>query len=293
MKDISYLEKNGVDVKKSLELFGDIDTYNETVGEFLVSAKEKIAKLQKYKDDKDMPNYAIYVHSLKSDAKYFGFTKLADLAYDQELKSTEGDMFYIYEHYQELIDEVERTINIVKKYISPESEVASNEQVPTSTTPAPAAAPAPVTPAPAAPLPTSSNIEPAEIYSQKTILVVDDSNIIRNFVKRIFSEKYNIGMAKDGEEALNIIKANASNENIVAILLDLNMPKVDGFAVLTYMNEHQLFDSMPVSIISGDSSKDTINKAFTYPIIDMLGKPFTEADVKRVIEKTMYFKENM
>ncbi|MGN1355060.1 MAG: response regulator [Bacilli bacterium] len=293
MYDVNFLISNGVDVNKSLELFGDIDTYNETVGEFLVSAKEKIAKLQKYKDDKDMPNYAIYVHSLKSDAKYFGFTKLADLAYDQELKSKEGDMFYIYEHYQELIDEVERTINIVKKYISPESEVTSNEQVPTSTTPAPAAAPAPVTPAPAAPLPTSSNIEPAEVYSQKTILVVDDSNIIRNFVKRIFSEKYNIGMAKDGEEALNIIKANASNENIVAILLDLNMPKVDGFAVLTYMNEHQLFDSMPVSIISGDSSKDTINKAFTYPIIDMLGKPFTEADVKRVIEKTMYFKENM
>lgn len=293
MYDVNFLISNGVDVNKSLELFGDIDTYNETVGEFLVSAKEKMAKLQKYKDDKDMPNYAIYVHSLKSDAKYFGFTKLADLAYDQELKSKEGDMFYIYEHYQELIDEVERTINIVKKYISPESEVTSNEQVPTSTTPAPAAAPAPVTPAPAAPLPTSSNIEPAEVYSQKTILVVDDSNIIRNFVKRIFSEKYNIGMAKDGEEALNIIKANASNENIVAILLDLNMPKVDGFAVLTYMNEHQLFSSMPVSIISGDSSKDTINKAFTYPIIDMLGKPFTEADVKRVIEKTMYFKENM
>ena len=293
MYDVNFLISNGVDVNKSLELFGDIDTYNETVGEFLVSAKEKIAKLQKYKDDKDMPNYAIYVHSLKSDAKYFGFTKLADLADDQELKSKEGDMFYIYEHYQELIDEVERTINIVKKYISPESEVTSNEQVPTSTTPAPAAAPAPVTPAPAAPLPTSSNIELAEVYSQKTILVVDDSNIIRNFVKRIFSEKYNIGMAKDGEEALNIIKANASNENIVAILLDLNMPKVDGFAVLTYMNEHQLFSSMPVSIISGDSSKDTINKAFTYPIIDMLGKPFTEADVKRVIEKTMYFKENM
>lgn len=293
MYDVNFLISNGVDVNKSLELFGDIDTYNETVGEFLVSAKEKIAKLQKYKDDKDMPNYAIYVHSLKSDAKYFGFTKLADLAYDQELKSKEGDMFYIYEHYQELIDEVERTINIVKKYISPESEVTSNEQVPTSTTPAPAAVPAPVTPAHAVPLPTSSNIEPAEVYSQKTILVVDDSNIIRNFVKRIFSEKYNIGMAKDGEEALNIIKANASNENIVAILLDLNMPKVDGFAVLTYMNEHQLFSSMPVSIISGDSSKDTINKAFTYPIIDMLGKPFTEADVKRVIEKTMYFKENM
>lgn len=301
MYDVNFLISNGVDVNKSLELFGDIDTYNETVGEFLVSAKEKMAKLQKYKDDKDMPNYAIYVHSLKSDAKYFGFTKLADLAYDQEMKSKEGDMFYIYEHYQELIDEVEKTINIVKKYISPESEVApSEEKVPTATsaTVSPeevasvASSQAPAN-TPSTPLPTSSNVEPAEVYSQKTILVVDDSNIIRNFVKRIFSENYNIGMAKDGEEALNIIKANVSNENIVAILLDLNMPKVDGFAVLTYMNEHQLFDSMPVSIISGDSSKDTINKAFTYPIIDMLGKPFTEGDVKRVIEKTMYFKENV
>ena len=293
MYDVNFLISNGVDVNKSLELFGDIDTYNETVGEFLVSAKEKIAKLQKYKDDKDMPNYAIYVHSLKSDAKYFGFTKLADLAYDQELKSKEGDMFYIYEHYQELIDEVERTINIVKKYISPESEVTSNEQVPTSTTPAPAAAPAPVTPAPAAPLPTSSNIEPAEVYSQKTILVVDDSNIIRNFVKRIFSEKYNIGMAKDGEEALNIIKANASNENIVAILLDLNMPKVDGFAVLEYMKENNLFSKFPVSIISGDSSKETIDKAFKYQIVDMLGKPFNESSIRSAVEKTIYYKEMM
>lgn len=284
MYDVNFLISNGVDVNKSLELFGDMDTYNETVGEFLVSAKEKMAKLQKYKDDKDMPNYAIYVHSLKSDAKYFGFTKLAELAYNQELKSKEGDMFYIYEHYQELIDEVEKTINIVKKYISPESAVeeGSTAQVPTAQTPA-------SSPAQVAPMPVA-NVEPVEVYGQKTILVVDDSNIIRNFVKRIFSETYNVGIAQNGEEALNIIKANAGNENIVAILLDLNMPKVDGFAVLTYMNEHQLFDKMPVSIISGDSSKETINKAFTYPIIDMLGKPFTEKDVKRVVEKTMYFK---
>ena len=46
MYDVNYLISNGVDVNKSLELFGDIDTYNETVGEFLVSAKEKLAKLQ-------------------------------------------------------------------------------------------------------------------------------------------------------------------------------------------------------------------------------------------------------
>ena len=68
------------------------------------------------------------------------------------------------------------------------------------------------------------------------------------------------------------------------------MPKVDGFAVLDYINENQLFNKIPVSIISGDCSKDTIAKAFGYPIVDMLAKPFTETDIKHVVEKTIYFK---
>ena len=129
------------------------------------------------------------------------------------------------------------------------------------------------------------------MYNSKTILVVDDSNIVRNFVKRIFSETYNVGIAENGEEAISIIDANKDNDNIVAILLDLNMPKVDGFAVLEHMTEKGLLLKIPVSIISGDSSKETIDKAFTYQIVDMLGKPFNETDVKRVVERTMFFKE--
>ena len=121
--------------------------------------------------------------------------------------------------------------------------------------------------------------------------MVDDSKIIRNFVKRIFDEKYGVATAKDGQEAIDIIKVNQDNDNIVAILLDLNMPRVDGFKVLEYMQENSLFNKMPVSIISGDSSKETIDKAFNYQIIDMLGKPFTDADVKRVVEKTIMYKD--
>ena len=124
-----------------------------------------------------------------------------------------------------------------------------------------------------------------------TVLVVDDSNIIRNFVKRIYEDKYQIGTAKDGQEAIDLIEANQSNGNILAILLDLNMPRVDGFKVLEYMEENNLFQTMPVSIISGDSTKSTIDKAFNYPIIDMLGKPFNDADVKRVVEKTLMYKD--
>lgn len=284
MFDVNYLIENGVDVNKTLDLFGDIDTYNNIIGEFLVSAKEKLEKLEKYKEDKDLANYTIYIHSLRSDAKYFGFTKLDEITSEQEEKSKEGDVFYIYEHFQNLQAEVERMLNVVKKYISNEP---IEETTPVETQPAPAPEPVVVTQTPTPVTPEENLPEP---YTQKTILVADDSNIIRNFVKRIFSEKYNVGVAQNGEEALNIIKANVNNDEIVAILLDLNMPKVDGFAVLDYINDNQLFNKMPVSIISGDSSKDTITKAFSYPIVDMLGKPFTESDIKHVIEKTIYLK---
>lgn len=282
MYDENYLIQNGVDVTKSLELFGDINTYNEIVGEFLVSAKEKQAKLQQYKDEKDMANYTIYIHSLKSDAKYFGFTKLATMAEEQEQKSREGDVFFIYENFQPLIDEIQRMMLVVKKYLYSETET----QVPQAPQPAAQQVVVP-TPQAVAPSPEEDLPEP---YTQKTILVADDSNIIRNFVKRIFSEKYNVGVAQDGAEALKIIKSNQNNEEIVAVLLDLNMPRVDGFAVLDFMNDNQLFGKMPVSIISGDSSKDTIAKAFGYQIVDMLAKPFTEMDIKHVVEKTIYFK---
>ena len=78
MYDVNFLISNGVDVNKSLELFGDIDTYNETVGEFLVSAKEKIAKLQKYKDEgQKFSVLTAYDYStakyIDEDLKYFLF----------------------------------------------------------------------------------------------------------------------------------------------------------------------------------------------------------------------------
>ena len=216
MRDIKFLEKNGVDINKSLELFGDSNTYNETIGEFLVGIHTKINQLIKCMNGKDLTNYAIYVHSMKSDARYFGFTKLADMAYEHELKSKDGDFSYVSTHINDLINETNKTILLIQDYMNGNDA----EEVGGDAATAPAA--------------------PGEVYDKETILVVDDSNIIRNFVKRIFSEKYNVGTAENGEEAINIIKANVDNDFIQTILLDLNMPKVDGFAVLDFMKENGL-----------------------------------------------------
>ena len=69
------------------------------------------------------------------------------------------------------------------------------------------------------------------------------------------------------------------------------MPRKDGFAVLDYMKKNNLFEKIPVSIISGDSSKETIERAFTYPIVDMLEKPFSDKSVKIIVDKTIWFKD--
>lgn len=275
MYNITFLTSNGVDVDKSLELFGTIDTYNDTIGELVLSIDEKMNKLEEYKNKKDMHNYAIYVHSLKSDARYFGFSKLGDVAYEHELKSKEGDVFYIYNHFQELHDEASNSKRIINEYLSgatQEGTGVDNNTLETKDT-------------------SLTDDNSYRVYDKKTILVADDSSIVRNFVSKIFSDTYLVESAEDGEEALNIIKANKDNENLVAILLDLNMPVLDGFAVLDYMKENKLLKKIPVSIITGDSSKKTIDRAFTYNIVDMLGKPFADKDIKRVVEKTLYFKE--
>ena len=273
MKDIEFLKSNNVDIDKSLEIFGDINTYNESLGEFLIGIEDKIKKLSTYKDKSDMQNYAIYVHSLKSDAKYFGFMTLGDMAYEHEMKSKSGDTYFVNENFASLEAEVMKTKNIVKEYMSDsdsgENPVSGEDNQVVS----------------------QEAVNNAPVYEKETILVVDDSNIVRNFVKRIFSEKYDVGTAEDGGEAIDIISANKDNGMIVSILLDLNMPKVGGFKVLDYMKENDLLKTSPVSIISGDSSKETIDRAFTYGIVDMIGKPFNVDDVKRVVEKNLYYRD--
>ena len=114
--DNDYLLKNGIDLNKALELLGDMETYNETLEEFYNNINDRINKLNNYKND--LPNYAIEAHALKSDSKYLGFTKLADLAYNHEMKSKENDSKYINDNYESLMVELNRILEIVKKYLN-------------------------------------------------------------------------------------------------------------------------------------------------------------------------------
>lgn len=263
MKDINLLISNGVNIQKSLELFGDMATYDETLETFLAEVENKLLNIKKYKELADMINYAILVHSLKSDAKYFGFDTLATLAYNHEMQSKANNIYYVCEHYNELIEEANKIVSLVKIYLgksTPETLVERN--TPTNETP----------------------------QLDKSILIVDDSNIIVKFIENMFSDKYKVIIARDGSEAINEVN-NDVNNKIVAMLLDLNMPNVNGYAVLEYFKSNNIFRKIPVSIITGDGTIEATDKVFQYPIVDVLRKPFNERDIKTIVDKTISLRQ--
>lgn len=118
MKDTEILKNNGINVEKGIELLGDIEMYDETLQDFLDEMEERLPNIEKYKQTSDLENYAILVHALKGDSNYLGFTKLAELALEHQLKSQENNLEYIETHYEELINETNRNIKIVKEYLS-------------------------------------------------------------------------------------------------------------------------------------------------------------------------------
>ena len=122
----------------------------------------------------------------------------------------------------------------------------------------------------------------------KTILVADDSAIVQNVIEKALCDEYNVLKANDGYQTMKIIMNNP--DGIDGLLLDLSMPKYDGFAVLEYFKSNNLFKKIPVSIISGDDTKETINKAFKYDIVDMLNKPFSKSNIKDFVEKMIISK---
>lgn len=137
-------------------------------------------------------------------------------------------------------------------------------------------------------------------YRKPSILIVDDSSIIRNSLKRIFSNDYEVLFAKNGIEAINIITENvlSSNlnpqNNIVGMLLDLVMPESNGFDVLEFMKSNDLFSKIPVAIISGDETRETRKKVYQYDIVDMLEKPFNTENIRRRFGKiiNLYLSSN-
>ena len=124
-----------------------------------------------------------------------------------------------------------------------------------------------------------------------TILIVDDSEMNRCILSEMLKEDYDILEATNGEEAIKLLRQYETGISLV--LLDLVMPVLDGFGVLSYMNERNWLEDIPVIMISGEDSVSYVRRAFDLGVADYIKKPFDAQIVyKRVYNTiTLYAKQ--
>ena len=111
------LRNNGVDLNASIMLLGDIETFNETLNDFLGEIDKRLVNLNSFKENKDMENYAILAHAIKSDSKYLGFKKLSEIALNHEQAGKGNDFSFVEANYDEFIQEINRIVKVSKEYI--------------------------------------------------------------------------------------------------------------------------------------------------------------------------------
>lgn len=115
---LNFLRQNGVDVDTGISNMMDVDTYNDIMNDFYNSMPEELSKIDNFKVQGDMPNYAILVHAMKSNARSFGFNTLGELSYNHEMASKANDINYVNDHYQELVNEANKVRDLITKYKS-------------------------------------------------------------------------------------------------------------------------------------------------------------------------------
>lgn len=132
---------------------------------------------------------------------------------------------------------------------------------------------------------TKGHIIATHDENRETILIVDDSAMNRMLLSDILSDTYNIIEAEDGEQAIAILQQHASEISIV--VLDMVMPKVDGFGVLEAMNENRWIQFLPVVSISTESSPEFVERAYSLGVTDFINRPFDELIVIRRVSNTI------
>ena len=119
---------------------------------------------------------------------------------------------------------------------------------------------------------SEGNYKMSEVITKQKILIADDSEMNRELLAAILEEEYDIIQVNDGVQAVDCLQRHA--EEISLLLLDIVMPHMDGFEVLSYMNKEHWIDSIPVVIISSENSPIYIKRGYDLGATDFIEKPF-------------------
>ena len=135
-------------------------------------------------------------------------------------------------------------------------------------------------------LPENALTAQEELVEEKPqILLVDDSEMNRLILAEILQGDYRILEAENGQECLEKMQTEAGN--LALVLLDINMPVMDGFEVLKAMNANHTIEDIPVIMISSDDSDAAIRRSYELGASDYVNRPFDARIVYRRVTNTI------
>jgi len=121
---------------------------------------------------------------------------------------------------------------------------------------------------------------------KKKILTVDDSPSVRKLVEFTLKSKgFQVASAEDGMAALEIM----ANEQFDAIVLDINMPRMNGLEFLEKMKSNDVYASIPVIMLTTEGQEEDQDKAMDLGATAYIVKPFKPTLLLRIVEKTLAF----
>lgn len=123
------------------------------------------------------------------------------------------------------------------------------------------------------------------LQNKSQILLVDDSAMNRMMLTEILRDSYHVLEAENGRECMEKLQAEAGN--IALVLLDINMPVMDGFEVLKAMNANHTIEDIPVIMISSEDSDATIRRSYELGASDYVNRPFDARIVYRRVTNTI------
>ena len=127
------------------------------------------------------------------------------------------------------------------------------------------------------------------LEERQKILIVDDSKFNQELLMEILGENYQYIVANDGLEAISILQRDWT---IDLMLLDINMPKMNGFEVLEYMNTYQWIDEFPIIVISAEEETSIIEKAYNLGAAEYIQRPFDAFIIQRRVMNTLVLYAN-
>jgi len=107
----------------------------------------------------------------------------------------------------------------------------------------------------------------------------------RSILADMLDNKYEIIEAEDGAEAIAMLQKHVLSISLV--LLDVVMPRVDGFEVLTVMNQKHWIEDIPVIMISAESGSSQVERAYELGVTDFIARPFDALIVRRRVDNTI------